>query len=88
MNCNQEFSIFLNIMFLAPMGRFQSEPKLELPSSHSISCVLSCRPFVTFVTSSAEETLTTKTCQRCYKVTKGLQGRKQLIEWGDGETCN
>ena len=45
-----------NIFFVSENRKNQSSNYLYFqvsPSSHSISCVTSCRPFVTFVTSSA-----------------------------------
>ena len=50
-------SMFLNIMFYAPMERFQLESELKLPLFSGFIIVPSCRSFVTFVISSALPTV-------------------------------
>ena len=73
---------FLNIMFRAPMGRFQLESKLELPlfSGFTVvpfSCVCSYRPFIILLQSPAKDVVRTM---------KALQEQTQLIEWDGSET--
>ena len=89
--------VFIKIMFLHRWEDFNwIYVYLQVsPSSHSIVCLLSCRPFVTFVTSSAglsslgrqKKLRQPRPFEDVTKVTKGVQERRQLIEWDDGETC-
>ena len=94
-------SMFVNIMFYTSMGRFLELPLFQVSlSSHSISWVCSCRPFVNLLTSSAglvgcrnffcrRRNFDTqkRAAENVNKLTKGLQEQTQITARDDGETC-